>query len=399
MLAVTHGAAQPFGRIRGFVTARARLTATGDPDVDLRLGAVGVAALLGWVSISAVLLGLATGLPVRNQEVVLLTTLLAGAGHAGLGLLPWPGILATRRGRVLLNLWAGALIAGVVGLVLTAGGQSRLDLLFVLVLPWLATLEQGRERVAWLVAAAAAFTISVVLAAAPLSASEALLHAVLIAGAGILGALLSSTARSQARGRAAAIRRAELEGAMLAEGHHRVKNSLQVVADLLLLGRPADGDPGGAVFDQAAARIRSIAAVHDVLAGRSGGRVPADELLAAVAATSGPQGTTLHAEPFGLAFQQAQHLGVVANELITNAHRHGVRPVTVRLEARGPRELCLLVADGGPGPAALAWSTPGLGLRLVRQVVTHGLSGTLTQDAAGTVVVCFPVEDDAHPGR
>ncbi|MBJ7471717.1 MAG: hypothetical protein JHD16_10470, partial [Solirubrobacteraceae bacterium] len=148
-------ATESLGGVRRFVREQLKLRPTGDPEVDLRLGAVGVAGLLGWVSIVAVLLGLVTGLPVEHQGIVLSTTLVAAGGHAVLGLLPWSRLLATSRGRLLLNLWAGALIAGVLGLVLTAGGRSRLDLLFFLVLPWLATLEQGRQRAAWLSAAGA----------------------------------------------------------------------------------------------------------------------------------------------------------------------------------------------------------------------------------------------------
>jgi two-component sensor histidine kinase len=403
------------GDRRSLVVDRLVLRATGDPDVDLRLGSVGVAALLGWVSIGAVLLGLATGLPVRHQDLVLATTVAAAVGHAALGLLPWSRLLGTRRGRLLLDLWAGALVAGVVGLVLTAGGASRLDLLFFLVVPWLATLQEGRRRVAWLAAAALAFGVTLAVAPAPLPTAEALLHAVLVAGAAILAALLSSAARRQARGRAAAIRRAELEGAMLAEGHHRVKNSLQVVADLLLLGRPAEepqADAAGgasgqrraasgeaAAFDQAAARIRAIAAVHDVLAARSGGRVPAADLLAAVVAAGDPDATAIDVGGTDLTFphQQAQHVGVLVNELLTNAHRHGVAPYAVTLAVRDG-EARLTVADAGPGVPDAAWSSPGLGLRLVRQVAVQGLGGRLERQPHA-VAVCFRVDDDAHPGR
>ncbi|MGX6450000.1 hypothetical protein ACVU7I_18340, partial [Patulibacter sp. S7RM1-6] len=60
----------------------------------------------------------------------------------------------------------------------------------------------------------------------------------------------------------------------------------------------------------------------------------------------------------------------------------------------------LTVADEGGGPSAAEWAAPGLGLRLVRQVVEQGLGGTLERDGdAGTVAVRFDVEHDARPGR
>src|SRR5207244_170202 len=57
--------------------------------------------------------------------------------------------------------------------------------------------------------------------------------------------------------------RAELERTLAKEANHRIKNDLQTVADLLLLGRPAGSD--GTPFDDTAARIRSIATVHRLL--------------------------------------------------------------------------------------------------------------------------------------
>src|SRR5207247_1260089 len=57
--------------------------------------------------------------------------------------------------------------------------------------------------------------------------------------------------------------RAELERTLAQEANHRIKNDLQTAADLLLLGRPDDGD--ARAFDETAARIRSIATVHRLL--------------------------------------------------------------------------------------------------------------------------------------
>lgn len=452
----------------GLLLPAAPDTTQADPLIE----AVRAAALLGWLSILAVLVGLAVGLPVAHDEVVLATTLVAAVGHGGLGLLPWARLLPTARGRMLLNAWSAALIAGVCGLVLTAGGASRLDLLFFLVVPFLAIVHRGRPLALWLLAAAAAYVAATLLGTDPLPSSELVLHLLLLVGSGALGLQLAGAIRRRAEAGVEAVRRAELEGAMLAEGHHRVKNSLQVVADLLLLGRPesdggvpgADrgrgtsgaGDAGsgvagpaadpGLAFDHAAARIRSIAAVHDVLAERRGGRVPADELLRAVIDAAHPGATTLRADPVALPFSRAQNLGVVVNELVTNAHEHGDGPVAVRLiHDRVAGAATLEVSDAGPGPSPEAWAAPGLGLRLVRQVVGSGLRGSIDrvpraerprapgasgdgprepragvpapagapadEDGAtdgppgppgrdaGAIVVRFSTDDDAHPGR
>lgn len=367
---------------------------TGDPDSAAALEAVRAAALLGWLSISAVFLVLAIGLPVENQGVVLVTAVAASVGQAGLGLLPWPRLLSTSRGRWVLNLWSAALVAGVSALVLTAGGESRLDLLFFLVVPFLAIVHHGRTLVSWLTVTTLAVLAVTLSTADPLSRPETVLLLLLLAASATLGRQLAGAIRAQSFARVEATRRAELEGAMLAEGHHRVKNSLQVVADLLLLGRP-EGEHGLA-FEHADARIRSIAAVHGVLADRGGGLVPADELLRAVVSAANPAGTSLKVDPVSLQFQLAQNLGVVVNEFVTNAYEHGVAPVSVSLRLAGDGEITLEVTDSGPGPSHEDWDNPGLGLRLVRQVVEHGLRGKRFLGEPGSVRVRFDSSQDAR---
>ncbi|MDO9408466.1 sensor histidine kinase [Patulibacter sp.] len=381
----------------GLTDASRTASPRGDGSSYALIEAVRAAALLGWLSVVAVLVGIAVGLPVRHESVVLVTTALGAAGHAALGLLPWARILPTRRGRLLLDLWSVALLGGVAGLVVTAGGASRLDLLFFLVVPFLAMVHEGRLLVPWLTAAVATFVLTAALAVDPLPRSEAVLHLVLLGASAVLGRQLAAAIRRQASARTEAIRRAELEGAMLAEGHHRVKNSLQVVADLLMLARPED-DAGGEAFDQAGARIRSIAAVHAVLASRSGGRVPADELLTAVVDAAHPGGTTLDAAPVALPFQQAQHVGVVVNELVTNAHQHGTGLVRVVLTSDADG-VVVRVADEGPGPAPERWAAPGLGLQLVRQVVEQGLRGTLEVEDGEVVARFRPDRDEPRTPR
>jgi two-component sensor histidine kinase len=66
------------------------------------------------------------------------------------------------------------------------------------------------------------------------------------------------------------------------------------VADLLLLGRPA-GTQGDA-FDETATRIRSIAAVHRLLADSRGGNVQAAAILDAVASIA-PARVSVEADP------------------------------------------------------------------------------------------------------
>jgi two-component sensor histidine kinase len=366
--------------------------------VALREG-VRAGTALGWTSLAAVAVALLVGVPVRDAGLVAALAAAAAVGHAVMARLPWARLLPTPRGRLLVDVWAGGVLVAVCALVLVAGGRSRLDLLLLLVVPFLAILhdDDPRRLAAWMAAAAAAFAAVVGLARDPLPTGEALLHLVLLAGATLLGLTLARALRRQAAAQVEATRRAELEGAMLAEAHHRVKNSLQVVADLLLLGRP-DDPAGAAALDRAAERIRSIAAVHQVLARRGGGRVPAPELLGAVVAAAPDGVATVASDPVDLPFAQAQHVGVIVNELVTNAQQHGTPPVRVELRAGPPVQL--VVADAGGGPPDAAFTGPGLGLPLVRQVAATGLGGTLVRDPDGAIRLTFDLTAaDARPRR
>jgi len=192
--------------------------------------------------------------------------------------------------------------------------------------------------------------------------------ALVLAIAGVAVTLERALRREAAAG-AEASARAELEHARLTEADHRVKNSLQTVADLLLLGRP-EGESAD-VFEQSASRIRSIAAVHRLLSETGDARVRVDDLLELIVADD-RQGILLEADPVILEASAAQRLGLVANELITNARKHGEVPILVRLERDDP-VIRLSVEDAGR-------SRPerfdgGLGLDLVRRVVEHGLGG------------------------
>ncbi len=171
-----------------------------------------------------------------------------------------------------------------------------------------------------------------------------------------------------------------------------MKNSLQHVAELLVLSRP-DG-VAGAAFDETAGRIRSIAAVHQVLEAAEGIDAPADEVVRRVVEGIDP-GIVVTVDPVRVPAETAQRLGVVTNELVTNAVRHGRPPVTVGLSAGSP--LRLEVGDAGPG---YDLTRAGLGLQLTRQVVEHGLDGRIrVERGEGSAMVTLVEFDVPTEGR
>ena len=339
--------------------------ANAGDDLDLELGfrfaAVQVGYWLGWASIAVVLAELALDVGARHRWLLVGATLAAAAGNTVAMLIPWRAWLATRRGRFLLDLWCGGLIAFVA--LLVAGGGSTFALLLFLAVPFIAVVQIGWRRGFWL--AVSAGTCTVAAALIPLSAGATAMRLALIAAAVAVALLLARTIRREAAAHTNAARRAELERTLAREANHRIKNDLQTAADLLLLGRPEGDD--GAAFDETAARIRSIATVHRLLT-EAEDRVDGGDLLRSITAGA-PVSVAVEADPVQLDAATAQKLGIVANELVTNAFHHGAPPIVVRLS--GGAQTRLRIDDSGDGVR----HTGGFGLTLVRRMVEQGLAG------------------------
>ncbi|MGQ9370515.1 PAS domain S-box protein [Azospirillum sp. ST 5-10] len=169
---------------------------------------------------------------------------------------------------------------------------------------------------------------------------------------------------------------------LMREMNHRIKNSLQIVASLVLL-QAADLDDPEAVrrFQETAARIATVAQVHERLY-RTG--VDAREATVDVAAylhdlgrdlarTLGlpPAGLNVRAAAVTLPADVVVPLGLIVNELVTNAAKYAYPaapsgPIGVALEEVGGR-LRLAVEDEGvglPDGFSIAGSK-GLGMRVL----------------------------------
>jgi len=327
---------------------------------------------LGWLSIIAVLGGLADA-GSKHRWLLLTLTLTAALCNLAVMFVPWREWLQIRRGRLLLDLWSGGLI-GFVALLVFTGGPNFALLLF-LVIPFIAVVQVGWRRGFWL--AVSVGTCALAASFVPLPAGATAMRLALVAAAVAAVLVLARTIRREAASRERAAARAELERTLTTEANHRIKNNLQTAADLLLLGRPQGG--GGRAFDDTAARIQSIATVHRLLT-ETDDLVDASALLNGIA-NGAPVPVVVEAEPATLDAATAQKLGIVANELITNAFQHGSPPIAVRLYSGAEHRL--RVDDCGDGTNDAA----GLGLELVQRVVEQGLRGSFalsTRPGGGT---------------
>ena len=108
--------------------------------------------------------------------------------------IPWRAWLTTRRGRLLLDLWCGALIAFVALLVVNAG--SNFALLLFLAVPFIAVVQIGWRRGFWL--AVSGVTCAIAAAFVPLSADATVMRLVLVAAVAGVALVLTRAIRSAA---------------------------------------------------------------------------------------------------------------------------------------------------------------------------------------------------------
>lgn len=188
-------------------------------------------------------------------------------------------------------------------------------------------------------------------------------------------------------------RRAETLTALLQEMHHRIKNNLQTVADLLSLELSASPSPAARKsLRDSIGRIKSIAAVHELLSLEQLRLTDITELARQVCDISLKHlvwpdrrvSATVEGPAIFLPSKQATALALVMNELIANALEHAFGPnsddgrLAIAIEQEGA-EVTVTVADNGRGlPSGFDPSARlGMGLQIAQTLVEKDLAGSL----------------------
>ena len=193
------------------------------------------------------------------------------------------------------------------------------------------------------------------------------------AAATLLGMALQRWETEQATARAVEALNQEKSRAeiLLRELQHRIKNNFQIIlAFLSLQARHADAE-NRERFGRVMERIHAIALAHDLLSQREGGSsIEFDRYLRSVCANIDPRRENVMVEvdasPTVMPLDRAVPVGLIVNELVTNALKHafdeqgGTIRVAFTVELGEGR---ITVEDDGRGtsPADLR----GLGLSLV----------------------------------
>jgi two-component sensor histidine kinase len=187
--------------------------------------------------------------------------------------------------------------------------------------------------------------------------------------------------------------------ATIREIHHRVKNNLQTISSLLRLqGRRLHSEEAKAAVAESVRRIRTIALVHETLSREAGDDVAFLEIvrpllrLAEEGLQSPDRPVRFSVEGDGgrLPSTIATPLSVVLTELLQNAVDHGFPEgsdgghVVVHLDhdpATGDLSIRVINDGRGLDPGFELNKATGLGLSIVRTLVTTELNGTISMRA------------------
>jgi len=206
----------------------------------------------------------------------------------------------------------------------------------------------------------------------------------------------------------------ERKEALLREVHHRVKNNLAVICSLFYLQSSDTKDEKTVqIFCDMENRVHSMALVHESLY-RSENLARIDfaeyaqslarDILASHKRPTAPARLKTEMEPVIMGVDLALPCGLILNELISNAFKHGFPKgggeikLTLRNDAHG--QCTLSVEDSGVGiPSDLdVEKSKSLGLRLVR-LLTQQIRGSfqlVKSDPGTSASVQFVVDNNAR---
>jgi two-component sensor histidine kinase len=200
--------------------------------------------------------------------------------------------------------------------------------------------------------------------------------------------------------------------ALLREIHHRVKNNLQVISGLLSLqsGQSQSEELKG-IMREGQSRVKSMALIHQMLYQHDNlSAIPFQDYLEALTrelkSTYGRQAAhvqlDIRAQDAKLDVDTAIPLGLIVNELVTNAYKYAFEGIgdriSIQLQQVGAGQFELDVRDNGKGlPKDFELGkSQSLGLRLV-QLLCRQIRAELTVESAGGAHFRMTFKADNQP--
>ncbi len=234
-----------------------------------------------------------------------------------------------------------------------------------------------------------------------------LVAVIIFAIVGLFISVFCETLRSALERGLAAQRELQL---LLQEQRHRIKNDLALLSSMIALqARSQPSPPVRAALESAVARLHVIAEGQNHLQSATGDQViNMQEYLEDVCWRLGealrdirPIALRVDSEEVMLDTRQAIRIGLIVNELVTNALKHAFSverggTIQVRLQQR-PADLSIVVEDDGVG--CPEDEQGGLGSRVV-SLLAQQSGGSIKRESANPgcrVVITMPKEGEPAP--
>jgi two-component sensor histidine kinase len=197
----------------------------------------------------------------------------------------------------------------------------------------------------------------------------------------------------------------------MTETHHRVKNNLQVISAMIDLQTMEETDMlPTSEFTRLSQHVRMLATVHDLLteqakrdneANTLSAQQLLEKFLPLVQQMAYQRRLSFQVEDATLTSDQGTSLALIANEIYSNAIKHGNSEVNIHFYVEGETAI-LEVSDDGPGfsPDFDPVQAANTGLELVLNLTSLDLRGTIRFDnrpeGGGRVQVAFPIPTEAR---
>lgn len=180
---------------------------------------------------------------------------------------------------------------------------------------------------------------------------------------------------------------------LLREVHHRVKNNFQIVSSLLeLQTKGIEDEKALEMANEGKNRVKSMALIHQKLYQNEDNLVNFDEYiqllveeLTSMFASNQDISTSVNSENMKFDVDTAIPLGLIINELITNAYKYAfdeskVNELKISIDKSDNDDYRLIISDNGPGlkDSIDIKKIKTLGLRLVTRLVKQ-LQGSIIQ--------------------
>ena len=192
----------------------------------------------------------------------------------------------------------------------------------------------------------------------------------------------------------------------MAESHHRIKNNLQSLSAIVDMQRMNYGEiVPVSELTRLSQHIRSLASLHDLLTheAKSGGefdsvslRGAIEKVVELIQATLGERRIIIKLQDARLLHEKAATFVLLANELISNALKHGRGAIEVTLTVQGESARFSVSDDGAGFPADFdPQRSANTGLELIESIGKWDLRGSIRYanrpEGGAEVALTFPV--------